>query len=304
MKLNLGASRNWEKDGWHVLDHKIKETTGTKISGDIANIGLPDASCDLIFSSHVFEHIPHIKMQAVLAEINRVTKVGGGIRILVPDLKRVATAYVNGDDEFFKVCRREDQSMRGDLGLGGMLINFIVSPGQDTVLLSRDLKAFIAGYAHLYSYDFEMMRLLLERFGFGDVQQKRFCESDHPDFHEPLHVEGFASEWQDLNNEFYAKYNLVHRYANGTYEINFTVTGFDRDPLTSLIVEARKTRDFQATFENDMNGPLADNYNRYAFSLLEDPQFKERIDTLLSVSNLLDEPGFANDLRKLIARRR
>ena len=29
IKLNLGASPNWHKSGWHVLDHKIKKTENT-----------------------------------------------------------------------------------------------------------------------------------------------------------------------------------------------------------------------------------------------------------------------------------
>ena len=40
-----------------------------------------------------------------------------------------------------------------------MLMNFIVSPGQDTALLNRNLNNFIAGYAHLYAYDFEMLKI-------------------------------------------------------------------------------------------------------------------------------------------------
>ena len=41
-------------------------------------------------------------------------------------------------------------------------MNFIVSPGQDTILLDRNLNKFIAGYAHLYVYDFHMMKILLK----------------------------------------------------------------------------------------------------------------------------------------------
>ena len=38
-----------------------------------------------------------------------------------------------------------------------MLMNFIVLR-QDTILIDRNLKKFIAGYAHLYAYDFDMMK--------------------------------------------------------------------------------------------------------------------------------------------------
>ena len=65
-------------------------------------------------------------------------------------------------DNTFNKAKSEDESIRTDLGLGGMLMSFIVTPGQDTVLIDRELKKFIAGYAHLYSYDFKMLSVLLK----------------------------------------------------------------------------------------------------------------------------------------------
>ena len=51
--------------GWHTLDHKLKENSDFQISGDASDINLPDDSCDVVFCSHVFEHIPHIKLPSV-----------------------------------------------------------------------------------------------------------------------------------------------------------------------------------------------------------------------------------------------
>jgi len=300
MKMNLGASRNWIAEGWAVLDHKIEKTENLRISGDIAAMDLPDKSCDIVFLSHVLEHIPHIKMQAVMAEINRVMRIGGGIRLLVPDLKKIAEAYVNQDVDFFKEAKLEDESQRTDLGLGGMFMNFIVSPGQDTVLFNRNVDEFIAGYAHLYSYDFEMMKSILENFGFGNIKQMKFCESKYDDFKTPLHVSHLENKWQNLNNEFYRNNNLVHKYSNGTYDINFTVEGFDRDPLTSLIIEAEKVADFELTEFTNLNHENAKNYNSYAFSLLEDKIVGEKINYLIKVSNKLHDEDFKLKLDKLL----
>ena len=41
-------------------------------------------------------------------------------------------------------------------------MNFIVSPGQDTVLLNRSLNKFISGMAHMYLYDYKMLSLILK----------------------------------------------------------------------------------------------------------------------------------------------
>ena len=56
-------------------------------------------------------------------------------------------------------------------------MNFIVSPGQDTALFDRNLNQFIAGYAHLYSYDYQMLSILLEALGYSS-KQVAFCDSE------------------------------------------------------------------------------------------------------------------------------
>ena len=279
IKLNLGASPIWSKPGWHTLDHKLTESTDSAIAGDAANIKLPDESCDIVFCSHVFEHIPHTRLPIVLSEINRVLRPNGILRILTPDLAVVAKAYVDKDAEFFRQAKEEDESLRTDLGFGGMMMNFIVSPGQDTALLDRNLQQFIAGYAHLYSYDYQMLAIMFEKLGYSP-RQADFCESEVPEMQEPLHVIGLEDKWQNFNQEFYAKNRLIHRLVDGKYEINFKVTGFDRDPLTSLIIEAKKTKYINKSIANDVFNKTTENYNRYSWSLLRAPEFVSRLESV------------------------
>ena len=286
IKLNVGASPIWSQDGWHTLDHKEREQSKTSVKGDAANIPLDDNSCSTVFTSHMFEHIPHVKLEEILLEFNRVLAKDGVVRILTPDLKKVAKAYIEEDDNFFNEAKLEDESLRTDLGFGGMFMNFIVSPGQDTALYDRGLNQFIAGYAHLYSYDFNMLRILLERTGFYCVEQKDFCTSELKDYQEPLHVEGMEAKWENFNQDFYKKNNLVHYYdsVKGEYNINFKVTGFDRDPLTSLIIEAKKKKTIDKNAYQSLNdSPL--NYNKYAWSLMKDKDFLEKHNKMMSSVN-------------------
>jgi hypothetical protein len=288
-KLNVGASPIWSKDGWYTLDHKVRDDKETTLLGDAANIPLEAETCSTVFTSHMFEHIPHIKLEGILLEFNRVLSVGGIVRILTPDLQRVAKAYAEEDTSFFEAARLEDENIRTDLGFGGMFMNFIVSPGQDTALYNRNLNEFIAGYAHLYSYDFNMLRILLEKTGFECVVRKEFCESEIEDYKEPLHVEGMPPKWENFNKEFYKKNNLVHYYdqVEGKYNINFKVTGFDRDPLTSLIIEAKKKNMVdKESYESLNDGDK--NYNKYAFSLLKDERFLNRHNVIMSAIDKLD----------------
>ena len=89
MKINLGAGPNWKHKDWFVLDHKVKINDKYRIKGDLNNINLKNKSCDLVFISHTLEHIPHIQIQRVLSEINRIMKVGATMRLLVPNLEAI-----------------------------------------------------------------------------------------------------------------------------------------------------------------------------------------------------------------------
>ena len=289
IKLNVGASPIWEKEGRHPLDHKAREFSMTSVKGDAESIPWEDGAVQHLFCSHMFEHVPHTRLENILLEFNRVMKIGGIVRVLCPDLKKIAKAYVDEDTQFFTAASNEDENIRTDLGLGGMFMNFIVSPGQDTALFDRDLSGFIAGYAHLYAYDFGMLRVLLERTGFTNVTQKGFCESKLGDYKEPLHVAGMEPIWQDMNQSFYKKNGLVHKYdsESGNYNINFKVTGFDRDPLTSLIIEASKKINIDKDAYERLNASRT-NYDHYAYSLLRNDNFTRKLDKMLDASNKVD----------------
>ena len=160
IKLNVGASPIWSKTGWHTLDHKTRDVVETSIAGDATNIPLENGSCSTVFTSHMFEHIPHVKLEDILLEFNRVLEKDGVLRILTPDLRKVAEAYVKEDDEFFREAKLEDESLRTDLGYGGMFMNFIVSPGQDTALYDKGLSKFIVRLYYVENYSCKN-RLLL-----------------------------------------------------------------------------------------------------------------------------------------------
>jgi hypothetical protein len=289
IKLNIGASPIWSKEGWLTLDHKVREGSESSLVGDAANIPLPDGDCQTLFNSHMIEHIPHSKLEGILLEFNRVLEADGILRILTPDLKKIAKAYVEEDEAFFKEALAEDENIRQDLGFGGKFMNFVVSPGQDTALFDRQLSEFISGYAHLYLYDFTMLKIILENCGFNKINHVGFTESKFPEYTEPLHVKGLDSGWHNFNQEFYKKNNLIHHYdeKEGKYNINFKVTGFDRDPLTSLIIEAHKDRSISKEEFENMNSNKK-NYNRYGQSLLKDDSFKLKVDLLRSISSIID----------------
>tara|TARA_B100001123_G_C14589519_1_gene741431 strand:+ start:315 stop:566 length:252 start_codon:yes stop_codon:yes gene_type:complete len=54
---------------------------------------------------------------------------------------------------------------------------------------------------------------------------------------------------------------------NGVFYINFKVTGFDDDPMTSLIIECGKEECINQEKAHDILNLTKENYNRYAYSL-------------------------------------
>ena len=172
IKLNVGGGSRWEREGWKVLDYRA--TNSKKfIKGYADKISLKRSTCDIIFCSHVVEHIPHVKLEKVFLEFNRVLKKKGVVRILTPDLKKFAKAYVNKDKFFFKKVENELGKLRTDLGWGGKFMNFVVAPGQDTIVMDNKLENFLCGLSHQYLYDFEMLKIMLSNCGFNEINSNK-----------------------------------------------------------------------------------------------------------------------------------
>lgn len=114
--------------------------------------GLPlaDGSVDFVFCSHVVEHLFRRDARRLLAEMHRVLRPGGWVRICVPDLEHALALFAGGDKE---AC----------------LSFFFVDQE--------------AGYyrRHRYMYDFGLLRDALRSAGFQEVHRRAFREGAVPD---------------------------------------------------------------------------------------------------------------------------
>lgn len=65
-------------------------------------IPLPDASAEILYSSHMLEHLDRESAKVFLSEVQRVLVPNGIVRIVVPDLKKLVAEYrVDGDANAF-----------------------------------------------------------------------------------------------------------------------------------------------------------------------------------------------------------
>jgi len=128
--LNLGCSSRYHPD-WVNID--ISPQGPEVIVHDVTQgIPLPDASCDVVYHSHVIEHLRRADGVRLTKECYRVLKPGGILRVATPDLERICRTYLekleaalSGDnrsvhDYEWIMLEMYDQTVREKSG-GGML---------------------------------------------------------------------------------------------------------------------------------------------------------------------------------------
>lgn len=90
--LNLGCGREL-RDGWLHMDMS-SDSSEVVIANFTKGIPLPDASVDVVYHSHVLEHLNPEDGSRFIAECYRVLKRGGILRVVVPNLEAIAIEYL------------------------------------------------------------------------------------------------------------------------------------------------------------------------------------------------------------------
>jgi predicted SAM-dependent methyltransferase len=130
---------------------------------DARNLPLGDHSVDVIYSSHTLEHMSVSEARRALSEFLRVLVSGGHLRIVLPDLRRLALEYIqDGDADAYMT--------RSRLGLA------------ESEGMVHGLRAFLAGRRqHAWMYDSMSFVRILEKEGFTGVRVLSPGESTIPD---------------------------------------------------------------------------------------------------------------------------
>ncbi len=116
----------------------------------VARIPEPDHSLDVVYSSHMVEHLDGIQARQFLAEASRVLKPGGILRLAVPDLRSHVDSYLESGDADALV-RATGLSRSSPSGLAGRL------------------RALLIGdRGHKWMYDGPSLCKLLTQAGFND----------------------------------------------------------------------------------------------------------------------------------------
>ena len=114
VKLNIGSFMDMFYYGWTNIDiidlrqfaesygyiFKVMDVTNRLYHSD--GRSYEDNSVDLIFSSHLLEHLSREEGAKFLKECHRVLKKDGVIRISTPDAERLSSEYINGQIWMYK----------------------------------------------------------------------------------------------------------------------------------------------------------------------------------------------------------
>jgi SAM-dependent methyltransferase len=98
LKLYVG-SRNLRPEGYLCID--VDPSGCPDIVADIRDMRpVADASCEEIVAGHVLEHLEWPESFRALAECARVLRLGGRLRVAVPDLRLLLDMLVSGEADF------------------------------------------------------------------------------------------------------------------------------------------------------------------------------------------------------------
>ncbi|MCH2181945.1 MAG: methyltransferase domain-containing protein [Mariniblastus sp.] len=98
--LNIGCGRTYHP-GWLNLD--LRSTNPDVVEHDITRgIPCPSGTITAVYHSHVLEHLKPEQGVELLKECYRVLQPGGILRVVVPDLERIAYLYLNIHEQAWK----------------------------------------------------------------------------------------------------------------------------------------------------------------------------------------------------------
>jgi predicted SAM-dependent methyltransferase len=136
--------------------------------GDIVQ-GLPvrDGSCQLVYSSHVLEHLALNDIRVALRNTHRYLRAGGIFRLVLPDLERYARDYLASADP------QAGNRFLSDARLGSALRARGVA---------ELMRARFGSSAHLWMWDYKGLAVELAEAGFSGIRRAQFGDSSDTRF--------------------------------------------------------------------------------------------------------------------------
>jgi predicted SAM-dependent methyltransferase len=135
--------------------------------------GLPfrDGEAAVVYASHVLEHLTPLQARNLTREAYRVLKPGGVLRLVVPDLERLARLYL--------------QERANGAGYGNAADKFMehlrTCPDYSGSALPLKLyRAYLDTLSHKWMYDTASLTALMAEVGFMELSSRTYLDSRIP----------------------------------------------------------------------------------------------------------------------------
>tara|TARA_B110000879_G_scaffold134833_1_gene176377 strand:- start:10 stop:633 length:624 start_codon:yes stop_codon:yes gene_type:complete len=188
LKVNLGCGLS-VVDGWINIDGsptvKLQKLIGVGIIfravlkptfpsvvvyGDVTTgLKLANESVDILYSSHMLEHLSLTDLKCALVEIKRVLKPGGVFRSVLPDFEVCIKEYLASNDEGASTQFLQKTMLGIEKRPKGLLAN---------------LRNLFGNANHLWMWDYKGIKQQLELAGFCEISRAGFNDSEIADFSE------------------------------------------------------------------------------------------------------------------------
>jgi predicted SAM-dependent methyltransferase len=132
--LNVGCGQRF-RSGWVNVDISPQHPDVMRCDAT-AGLPFPDDHFDVVYHSHVLEHVRRAEAPSLLRECRRVLRPGGTLRIATPDLERLCELYLEklrssradevAADHEWLVLELFDQTVREQSG--GALLEYLRRP--------------------------------------------------------------------------------------------------------------------------------------------------------------------------------
>jgi predicted SAM-dependent methyltransferase len=161
VNLNIGCGTDYKK-GWINIDNNSDNNIEKlDLNWDLRKpLPFEDNTVDYIFNEHFIEHLTVEESRATLSDLRRILKLGGVMRIAMPDLEAVVNTYLNVPLDKDPVIKEFN-------------IDFVQTSAEW-------INMSFSWWGHKWLYDWEELERRLREVGFTDIKRCKLRQSSHP----------------------------------------------------------------------------------------------------------------------------
>jgi len=126
-------------------------------------------SVDFIFTSHFLEHIKRYEVMNFLLSAKNCLKVGGVLRVVLPDINLIVKNYLDNSDEFKKVDEIDDH-----------FFGTIIQPTEKPRLIERIKYLFMRGHQWMYTPEYFEQMAVAAGFDKNKVVRQQYQQGKTP----------------------------------------------------------------------------------------------------------------------------